>query len=174
MLRNRNVFNELAAKGHNLTILSPDIDEKPAPGIHYIWAEKVYSTLYSAFDLMEVTTEANSFESILTHYEWIYTSCQGFYQSKGFQTLLNYPDDFKFDLVLVDYTSEPCLVGFLKKFNYPVTVGMSAYSIPHYTYNFIGGHRQFSYVQHYEAQYDGNMNFVQRLHNFMLYMWDDW
>lgn len=174
--RNRNIFFKLAAKGHNLTILSSDVDEATTPGLHYIWAEKVYSHLYNgseAFDLMDFST-GGPYQGVVTFYNWIKFGCAGFYMSEGLKTLLNYPDDFKFDLILVDYTCEPCLIGFSKKFNYPPTVGLSAFSVPHYTYKYIGGYRQFSYVPHFDAEYGGRMNFFQRLNNFLLHMWDDW
>ncbi|KAG4070514.1 hypothetical protein HA402_012304 [Bradysia odoriphaga] len=173
---NRNIFYKLAANGHNLTILSPDVDREVTPGVHYIWAEKVYSNLYNGSDAINIIDMADEspYETIVTFYGWGITSCEGYYKSKGFQTLLDYPDDFKFDLILVDYTCEPCLIGFSKKFNYPPTVGLSAFSVPHYTYRYIGGHRQFSYVPHFVAEYGGKMDFFQRLDNFLLYMWDDW
>lgn len=174
--RNRNIFYNLAAKGHNLTILSADIDKESTPGIHYIWAEEVYSHMFNGSDAINIMdlTDESPYQGVLSFIEFLTASCPGFYKSKGFQTLLNYPDDFKFDLVLVDYSCEPCLLGFLKKFNYPPTVGISAFSVPHYTYNFIGGHRQFSYVPHFSALYDSNMNFLERLNNFLVYLWDDW
>ncbi|XP_037040047.1 UDP-glucosyltransferase 2-like isoform X4 [Bradysia coprophila] len=173
---NRNIFYKLAARGHNLTILSADVDRDATPGVHYIWAEEVYSHLYNGsrgFNLMDMTKEG-PFEELLSFYGWLRRSCEGYYKSKGFQTLLDYPDDFKFDLILVDYSCEPCLLGFSKKFNYPPTVGVSAFSLPHYTYHFVGGHRHFSYVPHFNAEYESKMNFIERLDNFLLYMWDDW
>ncbi len=176
LTRNRNIFYKLAAKGHNLTILSPDIDKEQTSGLHYIWAERVYSYLYNgskAINLIDMVDDS-PYEGVLAFRNWITAACRGYYKSKGFQTLLDYPDNFKFDLVLVVYTSEPCLLGFLKKFNYPPTVGLSAFSVPHYTYHFIGGHRQFSYVPHYDAEYESKMNFFERLDNFILHMWDDW
>lgn len=174
--RNRNIFYKLAAKGHNLTILSPDVDKENTSGVHYIWAEKVYSTLYNGSKAIDIKDMANqsSYQAVLSFHGWMRASCQGYNKSKGFQTLLNYPNDFKFDLVIVDYTCEPCLLGFLKKFNYPPTLGVSAFSVPHFTYNFIGGHRQFSYVPHFDAEYESKMNFFERLDNFLLYLWDDW
>ncbi|XP_037039722.1 UDP-glucosyltransferase 2-like isoform X1 [Bradysia coprophila] len=173
---NRNVFYRLAASGHNLTILSADVDREKTPGVHYIWAEKVYSSLYNgseAINIMDMADES-PYKAVVSFYGWVQASCEGYYKSKGFQTLLDYPDNFKFDLILVDYSCEPCLIGFSKKFNYPPTVGLSAFSVPHYTYHYIGGHRQFSYVPHFDAEYGGRMNFFQRLDNFLLYMWDDW
>lgn len=159
-----------------MTVLSADIDKEYTPGLHYIWAEKVYSHLYNgseAINIMDMAGE-NAYSAISTFYNWVEASCQGYYKSKGFQTLLDYPDDFKFDFVIIDFTTEPCLLGFLKKFNYPPTIGVSAFSVPHYTYNFIGGHRQLSYVPHFDAEYENKMDFVERVNNFILYMWDDW
>jgi glucuronosyltransferase len=36
----------LAARGHNLTIVSPDIEKKPVVNIHYIHLEQVYAYYY--------------------------------------------------------------------------------------------------------------------------------
>lgn len=102
------------------------------------------------------------------------SSCTGFYVSQGFQTILNYPDDFKFDLILLDYIFEPCLLGFVHKFNYPPTVAVNPFSVPNYIYDFIGGHTQPSYVSHVNVEYDVDMNFVQRVHNFLAYSWAAW
>ena len=37
------VVNELARRGHNITVISPDIDKNPPPGVHYILIEDQYT-----------------------------------------------------------------------------------------------------------------------------------
>ena len=36
----------LAARGHNITCLSADIETKQIPNLHYIHLEKLYSSIY--------------------------------------------------------------------------------------------------------------------------------
>jgi glucuronosyltransferase len=45
-------------------------------------------------------------------------SSSGVFESKGLNTILNYPKTFKFDLVLHDFTFGPCLLGILKHFHH--------------------------------------------------------
>lgn len=69
-------------------------------------------------------------------------------ETNGFAQLLAYPDDFPFDLVIYDFTAGPCLLPFLHKFNYPPLVAVSAYNIPSFTTEVIGGHQYYAYVPH--------------------------
>lgn len=174
--RNRNIVLELAKKGHNLTILSPDIDKEKIPNVHYLWAEKAYSTLYNGTDSVNILdlSHENPFSSIVSVWGvWGYLACKGLVTSDGFATLLNYPDNFKFDLVLFDFTCGPCLTGFIHKFNYPPVVGLTAFSVPSYIYQYLDGHKQPAYVPHYTVDYDKNMNFIDRLQNYLIVLWDE-
>jgi hypothetical protein len=79
-------------------------------------------------DLIEMAKET-SLQALWSFYAFGEFSCKAVEQSVvGLNTLLNYPDDFKFDLVLYDYTVGPCLLGLIKKFNYPTVVGVSAFN----------------------------------------------
>lgn len=69
-------------------------------------------------------------------------------ETNGFAQLLAYPDDFRFDLVIYDLTPGPCLLPYLYKFNYPPLVAVSAYNIPSYITEAIGGHQYYAYVPH--------------------------
>lgn len=64
----------------------------------------------------------------------------GVLQSQGLDTLLGYPSDFKFDLVIYDFIFGPCLIPFLHKFKYPPLIGVSAFNIPSIKRGLIGGH----------------------------------
>lgn len=99
--------------------------------------------------------------------------CGGIGMSKGLDIIRNYPDDFKFDLVLNDYTIGSCLLGLLPKFNYPPLIGISAFSIPPYTKDLVGGDKiGFTEAPFYTLNYDIDMNILQRLHNAVVHFTD--
>lgn len=91
-------------------------------------------------------------------------------ESSAVNTLLNYPHNFKFDLVLYDYTNGPCLLPFLHKFGNPPLIGMSAYGNPSYTVPVAGGHQYYSYVPHNLIIADDNMPFWERVFNFAIHI----
>lgn len=39
----------MAKRGHNVTVLSPDYDKNPPPGVHYIWIEDQYTEEHREF-----------------------------------------------------------------------------------------------------------------------------
>lgn len=87
-------------------------------------------------------------------------------ETKGFQTLLDYPDDFRFDLIVYDFTPGACLLGFMHKFKSPPLVSITAYGNPSLSNSLVGGHQYYSYVPHYYLHYENDMNLWQRLYNF--------
>lgn len=50
----RHLAEGLAARGHNLTILSPDVDKKVLPNVHYIHLEEIYSHYYKWVDQVDL------------------------------------------------------------------------------------------------------------------------
>lgn len=94
-------------------------------------------------------------------------------ETNGFARLLAYPDHFPFDLVIYDFTIGACLLPFLHKFNYPPLVGVSAYNIPAYTSETIGGHHYYAYVRHNNLpSIDGPMNIFQRALNMLIHTFE--
>lgn len=88
------------------------------------------------------------------------------------QILLNYPDDYKVDLIIYDFTCGPCLLLFLTKFKYPPMISLTAFNNPPYSTDIIGGHKFPSYVPHFALHYDPNMNFLQRSNNHFIYLFE--
>lgn len=83
---------------------------------------------------------------------------------------MNYPDDFRFDAIIYDFTPGACLLGFMHKFNYPPLVSVTAYGNPSILNTFIGGHQFYSYIPHNYLLYEGDMNFWQRMNNFAVHL----
>lgn len=85
--------------------------------------------------------------------------------------LLEYPDDFHFDLIVHDFSMGPCLLGFVHKFKNPPLVAVTAYGHPAYLTAIIRGHQYYSYVPHmYNSAYEDDMNIFQRMYNFAVHV----
>lgn len=90
--------------------------------------------------------------------------------NNGFRTLLNYPDNFKFDIIINDFTIGSSLLPFVHKFNYPPLLVVSAFVHPPYLNDLIGGHHYYAYVPHDLLLRDDKMTFFERFYNFLLYI----
>ena len=70
----------LARAGHNLTILSADVEKNQPNNVHYVHLEEIYPTLYSgpdSIDLMEMANE-NVFKSVVSFYrDFVVHECAG-------------------------------------------------------------------------------------------------
>lgn len=163
-------MNRLAVQGHNVIVLSTNLDPSPPPNVHYIHLENVYDYIYNDLELIVTAfSELNTDETVYSLSEFAMASCAGVQKSiNGLQTLLNYPNDFKFDLVKYDFTMGPCILGFLHKFNYPPLLSFTACNVP-YISRLVGGHNYFSYIPFFTSQYLDDMDFWQRAHNLYLY-----
>lgn len=125
-------------------------------------------------DEFNVDAEYSDYLKILMSYKIMGEACEESLKSKGFDQLMKYPEDFKFDLVIYDFTYLPCVLGILPKLNYPPVIGISAFSNPPTSPDIVGGDRLGLTVKPYFTQeYDHeNMNMIQRLNNGFLNFWD--
>lgn len=183
---NSAIVNALAARGHNITYMSPDLDKNPPKNVHYLHMDEMYNEAYYAFveSLLKEDVKVSPLMQPIFFTEYTLQTCNGekyltqflslnifsteVIKTKSFRTLLAYPDDFRFDLIINDFTQGNCLLGFLHKFNYPPLLSVTAFSQPPYLNAFIGGHHYSSYVPHYAVPYHGDMNFFQRFYNFIV------
>ncbi|XP_055843263.1 UDP-glycosyltransferase UGT5-like [Episyrphus balteatus] len=164
------LMHRLADLGHNVTVLSVDLprpNEKLPPNLHYIHLENGYSvTGVTSYIGMGV------FEFIPIYYGRKLAAMEVILQSKGMQQLLNYPDSFKFDVILYDYIIGPYLLGFVHKFNYPPLIGMSAFHNPPITMDLMSNHYFPAYIPYHSTTYSPVMDFWQRLENTLIFMAD--
>lgn len=99
---NRALINGLAAHGHNITVASADVDNKAPASVHYYHMEKAYPLLDETFAIAE--DDDSVYGGIKLIYDWCHVAAEGIAKSEGFKQLMRYPDNFKFDLVINDYT----------------------------------------------------------------------
>lgn len=122
--------------------------------------------------MMEMSQET-TIQSVFTFYDFGTFMCEGIALSKGLDVIMNYPKDFKFDLVLHDFTCGPCLLGLLPKFKYPPLIGVSAFNNPPYTVDIVGGDKLgLTTKPFYLLNYDINMNIFERIHNGLIHFLD--
>lgn len=175
MLRFRNaaLVNAIAARGHNVTVISTNFDPNPPENVTYIHLEGVYDFMYKdeKLDLISFGY-MDPLEAIEPMYSFSTLACKGIQRASGLQTLLNYPENFQFDLIIYDYTLGPCLLGFMHRFGYPAVVGVTSFNNPPFTPNIVGGHIQFSYQPYFTSKFSNKMTFWERLYNLYLYAVD--
>ncbi|XP_055915056.1 UDP-glycosyltransferase UGT5-like [Eupeodes corollae] len=171
------LMHRLAELGHNVTILSVDVpkpNDKIPPNVTYIHMEKGYSIYKEGDAKVDINDfiKAGPFKGIKVFNDAIITLVDLLCSSKGLQTLLNYPDDFKFDLVIHDYSNGPVLLGFLHKFNYPPAIGVSAFHNPPITLDFMSNHYFPAYIPFHGTTFKTEMTFWERLENTLLIAYD--
>lgn len=186
------IINELALRGHNVTVISPFKNKNALPGAHYIhFGDEFQSTLPEYVKMYMNSPEPMSpFQEQFLLADSLSICCSGRYLSfcifhligfhsifllaeslntSGVRTLLNYPNDFKFDVIINDFTVGSCFLPFLHKFNYPPLISISAYGHPPFLNDLVGGHHYYAYVPHNTLKLDEKMSFYQRFFNFLIY-----
>jgi hypothetical protein len=173
-LWNKKLIKGLAEKGHNITMVSVDNDQNPPANVHYIFLEKAYEEIYGdeSSSLLLDLSELGPVASIQGSFDWCQACCDGVLKSEGLEKILNYPDSFKFDLLIQDFSCGPCLLPLLHKFNYPPLVSVSAFSNPPYSHHLTGGQKFPAIVPHYTINYPQAMNYQERLFNSFLFAVD--
>ncbi|KAG5667689.1 hypothetical protein PVAND_015661 [Polypedilum vanderplanki] len=170
----------LAARGYNVTFLSTDPPKSNTQNLHYIVIENGYELLnkflgenHENYDIVKYSQEVNKnkFAAATFLAEYAVKSCEAIAASShGLDIILDYPNDFKFDLVINDFTAGPCFLPLIQKFNYPSVIGVSAFLNPTYTDFVIGGHKHPAYVPHFLLNFPQIMSFYQRAYNFAIYI----
>lgn len=79
----------------------------------------------------------------------------------------------KFDLIIHDFTSGPCLLALMYKFGtHTPLVSVSAFNNPQFTTDIVPYKKNLATSPHFATSYGVEMNYFQRLHNFAIHMFD--
>ncbi|XP_059612715.1 UDP-glycosyltransferase UGT5-like [Phlebotomus argentipes] len=158
----------LASKGHNITAISADIEEDTPENLHYLHLDKVYEVLYDGSDDMNYVElgKANGFIKTLVFVTFSMRSLEGSVISKGYKQLLDYPDDFKFDLIIYDFVLGPLLLPFATKFPSTPIIGATAYSSSGFSIPVLGGTFTPAFIPYifYSSELQ---TFQDRMNNFV-------
>lgn len=165
------VAKSLVEHGHNVTTISSFGDKDSVKNVHNIVLEKMHEHLYGTdeeFNMLDYGAINPWLYPLIIHH-WYIKISEGAIKSVGFDHLLNYPNDFRFDLVIYDYYSAPYLLGFLHKFNYPPMIGMTAYTAVNFASPILGTSFSPYIPYHAEINFQNEDAFLSRVNNFLLY-----
>ena len=168
---------ELAKIGHNLTILSLDIPNNPPNNVHFIHLENVYEKINSEYndlsdqDFLDMGT-VNPYQVHVSFGEYEFQVCQLAIQTDGFKMLMNYPNNYKFEVIIHDFLAGPCLLVCLHKFKKAQLISVTAFNGLSTTVSLTGSMIYPSFIPNYVYDITPKMNFIQRLNNFMLSFWE--
>lgn len=79
---------------------------------------------------------------------------------------MNYPKNYKFDLIIWDINSGRCLYPIIDRFGKPPVIATSPFGIPPFI-EYIFGNHIFSYIPLYQVGPVDHANVFQRLVNFL-------
>lgn len=168
----RVLSTELVRQGHNVTSLSCDVETTTPRNLTYLHLDQVYATLfadYSANGPVDVFEYASigSWTKLLISRFWAMNKFRGTLKSQGFQRLLDYPDDFPFELIIFDTIASPAMMVFIDKFaNVPV-ISVTPFPLIYPKNHISGAPYSPSFIPNQNLDKLEN-TFMGRLNNFLL------
>nr|CAD7437951.1 unnamed protein product [Timema bartmani] len=167
---NRSLMQALAARGHQLTVVSPDSDPNTGPNLTYILLEGSYEHIMNNFKYAGGWDDSlYQRTSFLT--KWSFFNCE--YQmssTKGMKQILGYPDGKVFDLIISEAAFTECFMTLIPKFGNPPVVLVSGVGIPPNVDQMTGTPANPSYIPDYQLPLSENMDFQERFLNFITYL----
>ncbi|KAK5648757.1 hypothetical protein RI129_003649 [Pyrocoelia pectoralis] len=163
---NRALAFGLIRKGHNITMLSHSEEKEKFKNFHIILLEGFFEKTYESFSLDSVQT--NKFLNVRTIYDYSLYSCEHDLATQGLKTLMNYPKDFTFDLIIIDITLEQCLYPLIERFKNPPVVAVTPFLLPPVLSHIFGNPLQTAYMPYYNTKHTDQMSFLERITNFLL------
>jgi glucuronosyltransferase len=169
----KSLLNSLHARGHNITALSPDVEESKE-NFTYHHLEKVYASLYNG------STDLNFFEMgkkstvemFIEFFDFFKNAAGAALDSKGYQDMLKYPDDFKVDLVIHDFTGFSSLLGMVHKFNNPPMVSVTPYLFSGKFATISGSLLYPAFLPPPDLRVPQQMTFMQRVQSFLFNLFE--
>lgn len=160
----------LLDKGHNVTMASPDaLKGRKSDKYHPIAFEGIYEYYEEHHDMFNIKDSINfsTLKSMFWFYELGNFNIHSILKTKGFQNLIAHSKDTKFDLIIIDISMAPFILPVVQKFDYPPTIGVTPFLLPPYLSEMFGNNLYSSYLPFYNSRFGGNMNFQERVLNFI-------
>lgn len=131
---NRELAMGLVDRGHNVTLLTSDLEFSRHRHFHILHMDGVYDRIFS--DIYRNTSQPSDPRGVWVHraikerYQFASYVASQLVKTKAVQFLLDYPAAFKFDLIVHDFSASPVLLGFWQRFGRPPLVSVSASNMP--------------------------------------------
>ncbi|XP_058463084.1 UDP-glucosyltransferase 2-like [Malaya genurostris] len=160
----------LAAKGHNVTALSVDVESNPPPNVTFIKVEGVYEGFHEESpEIMDFFAlgELNPLSMLTMFNAYSYRGCEIALKSNGLRRLMDYPDDFKIDLIINDYLLGPCMSALAQhKFGRPPLIPATAFHGLTTTTSVSGTYSYSGLIPNHEFDAPERMSYSERFQNF--------
>lgn len=163
------VMKALAARGHNVTVITSFPQKTPVPNMTEIDVSAAFPSAVNAIGIdMVLKYLANLFTN-----QWFIADhqlklCREGQKLPQVQALLK--SDIKFDAVFTEIFGADCDVGFAYHFKAPLLSIMSSSHLP-WSYDRVGGPDNPSYIPTIVTRTTGKMNFKERMINTLYYVY---
>ncbi|XP_069681581.1 UDP-glucosyltransferase 2-like [Periplaneta americana] len=161
---NRVLIRALAARGHQVTVISTDVDADNVPNLTSIKIEGVYETLRNSYDF-ETFGDQSDTGVISSTFGWVEVLCKTEFRSEGTKQLLSYSSNEPFDLIITEASWAECFFGFIQKFGSPPVVAISGYGVHPWSAAAMGVPDNPSYIPVSLLPYSSTMTLTQKIYN---------
>ncbi|XP_017784593.1 PREDICTED: UDP-glucuronosyltransferase 2B15-like [Nicrophorus vespilloides] len=159
------LLEELAARGHQVTMIAPYKQDKPIPNYKEIYLEGLADIIgeqKTVFFDMENMYPVNQ---VILCYKLGYTFCDFVLKYKPVLDFIN--SNVTVDVVIMDQFLNEALVGIAHQLKAPLiyfsTLGTSIWNN-----HLVGNPAPMSHIPHNYLDYQGKMDLSERMHNFFL------
>lgn len=165
----RALCRALGTEGYNVTVLSiPSLAKDSHKNVHYHFMPELWAWMQNDMDMdMMDLANVSPYMQLVGFVPMYEPMDQVALNSTGFRALLDYPKNFKFDLMIYDYLSSYALVSLKEYFNNPPLIAVSPYPGIGMTNLMTKGPEYFSFIPHMMKDEVRNC-FWDRLNNFVL------
>ncbi|XP_053952724.1 UDP-glucuronosyltransferase 2B1 [Anastrepha ludens] len=167
------VYRGLLSRGHKLTVVSGSRLTSKPPGVAQIHLEDVKAVLDTNKPPKLFTNPwLSPFERVIHWCDRQMKICKAVLSSSGLQELIELSRQAEpFDLIIYDATYGPsCLLALAQLFeNIPIVAVSTSYITPDLLKVARGTHIQPATVPHFTTVHNEHMNFLERLHNTIVY-----
>ncbi len=166
MLTYRPLIEELAHRGHNVTVVSPLKASKTVKNINEVLTldtEKFKQGFVTdPFKAKEKNLNKQPFENI----DWFVKVCRETYDLPQVRQLMTE----SFDLIFLQPMLNECTVGLIYRIKAPLVL-FSPVSVPNFLAERFGNHFPYSFIPNVFSGMSPKMNFYQRFHSIGFEIW---
>uniref|UniRef100_A0A182P4R4 UDP-glucuronosyltransferase n=1 Tax=Anopheles epiroticus TaxID=199890 RepID=A0A182P4R4_9DIPT len=168
----RPLMYEMGRRGHNVTVLSADIEKKPPANVTYIHLENFYSTMYNTsmkqkLKFFDMANESPT-KMLRLFDEFGLDLCEAAIKSEGLHFLLGYPAEYKFELFVSDFMIGPCIPAIIMhRFKNVPYIPSTPYNAPSTAAAVLGAYAYSGLVPNHVFDAPEDMSFRQRAENYI-------
>ncbi|XP_066998723.2 UDP-glucosyltransferase 2 [Anabrus simplex] len=162
------VMKALAARGHQVTVISPDPLKEPVANYTDIDLSESYAVMRTF--LASTVTGDMPLPSILDHWIDISTKIADFQLSTPQMQEFMKSRDNKFDMIIMEKIMLQSFYGLVHHLGSPPVAGIVSMSAMSTAFSSFGNPYNPAYLPTFFASYTDHMNFWERMHNTYLYL----